>query len=130
MVILVLKMGKRVFVMLVVCGIVVMVIGNLPLISAQFECGGDPETIGTDCGEYIQRSGEKTPPSPQCCEALKPTDVNCLCKYFGMFEMIFSTEKIVYVLNQCQKPLASGTKCGSKFLLFCPTNNNNIIIII
>ncbi|KAK7371981.1 hypothetical protein VNO80_05348 [Phaseolus coccineus] len=104
--------AARTMLPLVVCGIVVMMIGNLPLISAQTECG-DVNTLFTECGRYIQPFGGRTPPSPQCCQALGNTNVTCLCQYLESYEMIFSMEKIVYVLEQCEMPLASGTQCGS-----------------
>nr|XP_007142337.1 hypothetical protein PHAVU_008G271900g [Phaseolus vulgaris]ESW14331.1 hypothetical protein PHAVU_008G271900g [Phaseolus vulgaris] len=113
---LILKMDKKMFAgartMLVVCGIVVMVMVNLPLISAQAECG-DVLRVSNECGGYIQRFGGKTPPSQQCCDALGNTDVKCLCRYLGRYEMFYSMEKIVYVLNECKMPLPSGTQCGS-----------------
>ncbi|WVY89685.1 hypothetical protein V8G54_035199 [Vigna mungo] len=116
------KMGKRVFtdarMMLMMCGIVVMVMamGKLPLISAQLECG-NVFGVYMQCDRYIRREGATVPPSTQCCDALKDSNVTCMCPYFAEYEDTYSMEKVIYVLNYCGRPLASGTQCGSKFLI-------------
>ncbi|XP_014504282.1 protein LIM3-like [Vigna radiata var. radiata] len=109
-------MGKRVFadarMMLMMCGIVVMMMAMGPLISAQLECR-NVFGVYMQCGRYIEREGATVPPSSQCCSALERSNVTCMCPYFADYEDTYSTEKVIYVLNYCETPLASGTKCGN-----------------
>ncbi|KAG2390803.1 uncharacterized protein HKW66_Vig0134360 [Vigna angularis] len=112
------KMEKRVFadarMMLMMCGIGVMVMamGKLPLISAQWECG-NVWGVYMQCDRYVRREGPTVQPSPGCCNALESSNVTCLCPYFAQHEDTYSIDKVIYVLNYCGTPLASGTKCGN-----------------
>lgn len=67
------------------------------------------------CVPYVHKEGPKIPPSQACCNAIKGIDILCVCQHLppGIGELI-SIEKVVFVLQVCKKPLAPGTKCGSK----------------
>ncbi|KAJ1435958.1 Bifunctional inhibitor/plant lipid transfer protein/seed storage helical domain [Sesbania bispinosa] len=93
----------------------ILVLGNLPNISGQFECAPDLGAIVTECEPYVAKQGPQTPPSKDCCDALKGADFPCLCKYVtGIVEKLISFDKATYVANTCHvKTAPPGTKCGS-----------------
>ncbi|XP_058745685.1 putative lipid-transfer protein DIR1 [Vicia villosa] len=84
-------------------------------ISAQIECGGNPNEM-RQCISFIQKEGPKIPPSESCCAALKSADISCYCKYLTLIpdiEKRFSIEKALYVAKTCQAQNIPTDKCGS-----------------
>ncbi|RWR86972.1 putative Lipid binding protein [Cinnamomum micranthum f. kanehirae] len=67
------------------------------------------------CGRYIRIPGPPVAPSQACCNLVQQADIPCLCgKVTKEIERSISMEKAVYIAKYCQRPLQSGTKCGSK----------------
>lgn len=79
----------------------------------------------TQCAMFVQKNLPKTIPSPGCCEVIKSVDIPCVCQHITKdIERMIDMEKVVFVAQSCDRPLAHGTKCGSKILfdnLFCLT---------
>jgi hypothetical protein len=83
------------------------------------ECHGDFQGLITQCSKYVQIQGPQTDPSPDCCDTIKTLDVPCVCKQVtNDIEAVINMAKVAHVAQYCGIPLAHGTKCGSKLLLF------------
>ncbi|KAF8398309.1 hypothetical protein HHK36_017236 [Tetracentron sinense] len=94
---------------LVVAGIVI----SGGRVSAQ-GCQGDLQGLISQCSQYVQKSGAKTPPSQPCCTVVKAVNIPCVCQYITkQVEQIISMEKVVYVAQYCGKTIPHGMKCGS-----------------
>ncbi|KAJ1383399.1 Bifunctional inhibitor/plant lipid transfer protein/seed storage helical domain [Sesbania bispinosa] len=100
---------------MLVLSISILVLGNLPNISGQFECSPDIGAVINDCKQYVVKKGPKIPPSKACCSSLKGIDLLCLCKYITRdIEKIISFDKVLYVAKFCHVKIPPpGTKCGS-----------------
>ncbi|KAL9680109.1 hypothetical protein QQ045_017986 [Rhodiola kirilowii] len=97
--------------------VTLILIYNSPKVEAQ--CGGNLIDAATKCLPFVKKEGRKTHPSKECCIALKPIDVTCLCKYLtsGYLGDI-SVEKALYVAQVCHVPVPHGKKCGGKSIMF------------
>ncbi|KAJ7982288.1 Protease inhibitor/seed storage/lipid transfer family protein [Quillaja saponaria] len=78
-------------------------------------CQGDLQGLITQCAIYVQKAGPKMDPSQGCCNVIKTVDIPCVCQHItAEIERVIDIQKVVYVAQFCGRPLASGTKCGSK----------------
>ncbi|XP_073119642.1 uncharacterized protein [Henckelia pumila] len=83
------------------------------MVSAQ--CRGDFQGLVKQCARFVQKNGPTQNPSKQCCDVVKTIDFPCVCPHItNDVERIVSMEKAVFVARFCGKPLAHGTRCGSK----------------
>ncbi|KAJ3669228.1 hypothetical protein LUZ60_011178 [Juncus effusus] len=82
---------------------------------ANQDCSNDIVGLTKNCMEYIKfPSNPKTAPSKECCEVVKKCDVKCVCDHVTKdIEKAICMEKVVYVADQCGRPLPKGSKCGS-----------------
>lgn len=81
-------------------------------------CGGDLIKLFEACKEYILIPGEQKDPSKDCCDVVQHADLPCVCQNIPPgAEKIVSLEKVVYVSKKCDRPIESGTKCGSKLAI-------------
>ncbi|OAY74458.1 hypothetical protein ACMD2_06835 [Ananas comosus] len=77
-------------------------------------CEADIVHLIQYCYEFVQIKGPKIPPSITCCLVVRSTDMPCACKHVNKeAEKIISMEKVSYVAERCDRPLAHGSKCGS-----------------
>ncbi|KZV54450.1 protease inhibitor/seed storage/lipid transfer family protein [Dorcoceras hygrometricum] len=84
------------------------------MVSAQ--CRGDFQGLVQQCARYVQKNGPTQNPSQQCCDVVKTVDFPCVCPHITAdVERVVSMEKAVFVARFCGKPLAHGTRCGSKY---------------
>ncbi|CAH2077502.1 unnamed protein product [Thlaspi arvense] len=78
-------------------------------------CQGDIEGLMRECAVYVQRPGPKVNPSAGCCRIVKRSDIPCACgRVTASVQKMIDMDKVVHVTAFCGKPLAHGTKCGSK----------------
>ncbi|KAJ1383407.1 Bifunctional inhibitor/plant lipid transfer protein/seed storage helical domain [Sesbania bispinosa] len=96
-----------------------LVLNNMPNISAETDCGGDIDSILKECGKFIQKKGSKIPPSPKCCGTLKSVDFTCLCGALTITPEVgdlIDGEKTIYVAIACGLHIPKvGTKCGPHY---------------
>ncbi|KAF9595180.1 hypothetical protein IFM89_037609 [Coptis chinensis] len=97
--------------------IVVLLISNYQVLG-QPGCSGDFGELVQICWNFISKTGSPVVPytSEQCCNTIR-NDVNipCVCQSItDKDEQVLSMEKIVSVAESCGKPVAHGSKCGSK----------------
>ncbi|XP_058108851.1 protein LIM1-like [Magnolia sinica] len=79
------------------------------------DCNGDINDLIAQCLKYVQNPGPEVPPSQACCDVIKRVNIPCVCQHVTKdIEKAISMEKVVYVASYCHRPLASGSKCGSK----------------
>jgi len=80
-------------------------------------CQGDMQGLITQCALFVQKNVPKMNPSPGCCGVIKSVDIPCVCQHITKdIEQMIDMEKVVFVAQYCGRPLAQGTKCGSKKL--------------
>lgn len=106
------------FIVLVIfmCAIVLLFGNNMKVYG---QCQGDIQGLMQQCAQYVQKSGPKVSPSQGCCSVLKNVDLACVCSHItDDVEKMISMEKSAFVAQSCGKPLAHGTKCGSKMKQF------------
>ncbi|TKY49651.1 lipid-transfer protein DIR [Spatholobus suberectus] len=98
-------------VILAIIGILVFFGANKNVVVGQ--CQGDMTGLVTQCAMYVQKSGPKMNPSPECCHEIKIADGSCLCQHLtkAMLQFI-DVQKVIYVAQSCGKPIPSGTNCG------------------
>ncbi|CAL1362187.1 unnamed protein product [Linum trigynum] len=94
---------------------VLLVVATL-LVAAEAECGVDVGNVVSSCGQFVSKGGPKTPPSPQCCNALNGADVPCACKNLltPTIQGLIDMNKAVFVGRSCGLSIPAGMKCGSK----------------
>jgi hypothetical protein len=86
---------------------------------------GDLQGLITQCAVYVKKNVPKMQPSPECCSVVQKVDISCACqKITKEIEQMVDMEKVVFVARSCGKPLAPGTKCGSKKLFFISLDHN------
>lgn len=94
--------------------IILIISGSLP-VSGQGTCQGDIQGLMKECAVYVQRPGPKVNPSAACCGVIKRSDIRCACsRVTGSVQKMIDMDKVVHVTAFCGKPLAHGSKCGSK----------------
>ncbi|KAG9449578.1 hypothetical protein H6P81_009543 [Aristolochia fimbriata] len=78
------------------------------------ECTGEVKELESKCGRFVGKGGPKLPPSHECCEVVQRSNVPCLCGHINkQVEKFISVEKVAFAAKSCERPLPSGTKCGS-----------------
>ena len=78
-------------------------------------CQGDMQGLITRCAVYVQKGTPVADPSPTCCSAVKTVDIPCVCqKITKEVETVVDMDKVFRLASYCGRPLAHGTKCGSK----------------
>lgn len=87
-------------------------------------CCGDLIKLYRRCKEYVKKDGEEEDlkedgeeedPSEECCSEVQKADLPCICQYLPpIVERFIDMEKLANVAEKCERPLPSGTKCGSK----------------
>ncbi|CAL9222939.1 unnamed protein product [Arabidopsis halleri] len=93
----------------------ILVISGPLLVPGQGTCQGDIEGLMKECAVYVQRPGPKVNPSEACCRVVKRADIPCACgRITASVQKMIDMGKVVHVTAFCGKPLAHGTKCGSK----------------
>lgn len=102
------KIGFLTWVLFVIVGILISG-GNF--VSSQGQCDFQALQV---CWDYVKKEGDMIPPSPECCNAIKNSDVQCICQHLPPAVCpLISMKKVAYVAEYCKKPL-SGQKCGCK----------------
>ncbi|OAY69414.1 hypothetical protein ACMD2_00963 [Ananas comosus] len=86
-------------------------------------CCGDLIKLYRRCKEYVKKDGEEEDlkedgeeedPSEECCSEVQKADLPCICQYLPpIVERFIDMEKLANVAEKCERPLPSGTKCGS-----------------
>ncbi|OAY82067.1 hypothetical protein ACMD2_01592 [Ananas comosus] len=78
-------------------------------------CNGDLKKLLSSCKKCIKKGTDQVDPKPACCRTVKKIDLLCICQSIPpRFEKKIDMEKVVYIAEKCEKPIPSGTKCGSK----------------
>lgn len=78
-------------------------------------CSGDLKKLSSSCKKCIKKGTDQVDPKPACCRTVKKIDLLCICQSIPpRVEKKIDMEKVVYVAEKCEKPIPSGTKCGSK----------------
>ncbi|KAL6009989.1 hypothetical protein ACLOJK_000420 [Asimina triloba] len=78
------------------------------------DCSADMKELMLHCAQYVQVAGSTIPPSRDCCDVVQWANLPCVCQHMPKdAEKVISMAKVVYVAKCCDRPLASGTKCGS-----------------
>lgn len=97
--------------------------------TASAQCQGDFQGLIQQCSRYVQKAGPEIKPSNECCNLVRNVDLPCVCEHVtSEAERIISMRKATFVAGFCGKPLAHGTKCGSKKLTIkCYVILHNII---
>ncbi|XP_010922194.1 uncharacterized protein [Elaeis guineensis] len=81
---------------------------------AEGGCQQDYNALVQQCSAYVRKTGPFVPPSTQCCSVIQHADIPCVCKYITPeVEKLISMKKVVYIMEQCGRPLKHGSKCGS-----------------
>ncbi|GJM91685.1 hypothetical protein PR202_ga08087 [Eleusine coracana subsp. coracana] len=73
--------------------------------------------LQTTCLKFVQKSGPKVPPSPECCAAVKAlsgASVPCVCQYLGSpaARENVSLEKVFFITKQCGVTIPAN--CGGE----------------
>ncbi|TKY49650.1 lipid-transfer protein DIR [Spatholobus suberectus] len=104
-------------VILAIIGILVLSGANKNVVVGQ--CQGNMQGFITQCAMYVQKSGPKVNPSPECCHEIKNvTDASCLCQNLTKATLQFvDIQKMIYVAQFYGKPIPSGTNCGGVTML-------------
>ncbi|KAJ4961889.1 hypothetical protein NE237_021799 [Protea cynaroides] len=90
----------------------ILVSGNK--ITIQDECQGDVKGVLTQCATFIDKAGPVTDPSTSCCDAVKTTDIPCVCSQLpSVIAGVISSVKVTHVAQFCGNPLPPGVQCGS-----------------
>ncbi|XP_020254251.1 uncharacterized protein LOC109831331 [Asparagus officinalis] len=77
-------------------------------------CKGNWWKFAIACKNAIMLNLSPINPSEECCVQFRDTDIACYCRrIFKYIENIVSVEKVAHVAKYCQRPLESGSKCGS-----------------
>ncbi|RYR69649.1 hypothetical protein Ahy_A03g016205 [Arachis hypogaea] len=87
------------------------IIYNTEKVSGQ--CGGSVPALISECGQYVQKSGPKVPPSAECCSELLKLDVPCACNFVTKDVVnLISVPKALFVAHYCGMKLTPGMQCG------------------
>ena len=82
------------------------------------DCQADILGLQAQCALYFQKSLPRMNPSQQCCSVIKKANMPCVCHHMTKNdEKILDMKKVIFVAQYCGRPVAPGTKCGSKKLL-------------
>ncbi|XP_068641905.1 protein LIM3-like [Aristolochia californica] len=82
------------------------------------DCSEDFKALALACAKFVTVPGPKVPPSPECCKVIQSCNLPCVCSHVNKdIEKFISVEKVAFVANSCNRPLPSGSKCGSKKLI-------------
>ncbi|KAF8073290.1 hypothetical protein N665_1122s0019 [Sinapis alba] len=93
----------------------ILVISGELIVPGKGTCQGNIEGLMRECVVYVQRPGPKVNPSAACCKVVKRSDIHCTSgRITASVQKIIDMDKVVHVTTFCGKPLAHGTKCGSK----------------
>lgn len=100
----------------------VLLLSTNTIVSTSAQCQGNFQGLVQECSKYVQKPGPRQSPSPSCCNVIRNVDLPCVCQHVtSQVEKIISMEKAAFVTASCGKPLAHGTKCGSKKLIITNT---------
>ncbi|KAI4306747.1 hypothetical protein L6164_030000 [Bauhinia variegata] len=97
--------------------IVLMVAGTLIVRSSSLpvngNCRGSTPTLISDCKNFVQKGGQQTTPSADCCHVVKAVGAGCLCSLLsGPAANAIDINKAVFVVRSCGLTLQPGSKCG------------------
>ncbi|KAG2244994.1 hypothetical protein Bca52824_093180 [Brassica carinata] len=96
----------------------ILIISGELLVPGEGTCQGDIEGLMRECAVYVQRPGPKVNPSAACCKVVKRSDIPCACgRITASVQKMIDMTKVVLVTSFCGRPLAHGTKCGSKSVI-------------
>lgn len=86
------------------------------LTAADSDCSNDMKNLAMKCMPYVMYPpNPKIPPSKGCCGVVRNSNMQCVCGHITeKVKKLISMEKVVYVADACGRPLAKGSKCGSK----------------
>ncbi|KAJ3699112.1 hypothetical protein LUZ61_002817 [Rhynchospora tenuis] len=77
-------------------------------------CENDVNSLRATCLRFVGVNGPKIEPDKNCCNAVRGADIPCVCTYLTpAVEKVISADKVVFVAQQCGRPLKPGSKCGS-----------------
>ncbi|KAJ1698641.1 hypothetical protein LUZ63_007153 [Rhynchospora breviuscula] len=94
--------------------LLVLVVATMLVATNASGCDNDINSLSAKCLRYVSINGPKLKPDQNCCNAIQEADIPCVCTYLTPeVEKIISADKVVYVAQQCGRPLKPGTKCGS-----------------
>ncbi|XP_042514606.1 uncharacterized protein LOC122089161 [Macadamia integrifolia] len=86
------------------------------LVSAQGCGSADYKYVMMLCLGYIEKEGPKSPPSGDCCDIMKRSNLRCVCEVITLVKddrHPISRDKMVYVANYCGTSIPPGIPCGS-----------------
>ncbi|KAL4327464.1 hypothetical protein AHAS_Ahas13G0102700 [Arachis hypogaea] len=106
------------------------IIYNTEKVSGQ--CGGSVPALISECGQYVQKSGPKVPPSAECCSELLKLDVPCACNFVTKDVVnLISVPKALFIAHYCGMKLTPGMQCGGKYRkIFGYSNNIGILVFL
>lgn len=120
------KNNNHVFVLVIFLGLIGAYYGNIKVGNGQ--CSGDLQGLITQCSTFVQKPGPIMNPSQTCCNVLNNIDVGCMCNHITQqVEQIISMPKAMHCLQSCGKPLAHGSKCGSKAALTYISSSSSLL---
>ena len=98
--------------------IIRMFCGENMMVKGQVGCQGDMQGLITQCALYVQKGTTMADPSEACCRAVRTVDIPGVCRRLSKeIEQIVDMDKVFRLASSCGRPLAHGTKCGSKYYL-------------
>ncbi|KAF8780839.1 hypothetical protein HU200_000788 [Digitaria exilis] len=81
------------------------------------DCYREKALVREHCMESITIKGDYVRPSEACCHMVDQSDMTCICHNITLEdEKEISVAKFLWVAIDCDKPVESGTECGSKYL--------------
>ncbi|KAJ4816528.1 Bifunctional inhibitor/lipid-transfer protein/seed storage 2S albumin superfamily protein [Rhynchospora pubera] len=101
--------------------LLVLVVATMLVATNASGCDNDINSLKETCLQFVGVDGPKLKPDQNCCNAIQRADIPCVCTYLTPeVEKVISADKVVYVAQQCGRPLKPGSKCGSMvhFLIF------------
>ncbi|RCV12422.1 hypothetical protein SETIT_2G268600v2 [Setaria italica] len=80
-----------------------------------YDCYGEKELVKDIRKDTIKFEGAYIDPSDLCCHAVEQSDMACICRVITHEEeKHINVGKIIRLARECNKPVPSGAKCGSK----------------
>ncbi|KAJ4792709.1 Bifunctional inhibitor/lipid-transfer protein/seed storage 2S albumin superfamily protein [Rhynchospora pubera] len=94
--------------------LLVLVVATMLVATNASGCDNDINSLKETCLQFVGVDGPKLKPDQNCCNAIQRSDIPCVCTYLTPeVEKVISADKVVYVAQQCGRPLKPGSKCGS-----------------
>ncbi|KAG9459173.1 hypothetical protein H6P81_003681 [Aristolochia fimbriata] len=100
------------FIVLVAAGILPS--GDQHYVVQADSCDDDFKALIMNCEKFVRIPGPRVPPSPDCCKVVERSNLPCVCSRITKeIGKLISPAKLAFVTKSCNRPIPSGTKCGS-----------------